>query len=286
MAEQNPVWFITGCSTGFGREIAKLLLSQGIRVAMTARKLESIADLVEGNEKIALPLALDVTDRAQIDAAVTKAEEHFGQIDVLVNNAGYGYFAAIEEGEEDEIRRQFDTNVFGLAALTRRVLPGMRKRRSGHIFNFSSIGGLTSHPSLGYYCATKFAVEAISEALSKEVAPLGIKVTLIEPSGFRTDWAGRSSVDPKVTIDDYAETAGYVRSLQHDNSGNQPGDPERLAKAIVDVSRNDNPPLRLLMGSYAYNLAMERVEELRQTFKEWKEVTCGVDFPDAELSDM
>ncbi len=249
-----------------------------------ARKLESLADLVAGNEELALPLALDVNDNAQIDAAMSKAEAHFGQIDILVNNAGYGYFAAIEEGEEEEIRRQFDTNVFGLAAVTRRVLPGMRTRRSGHIINFSSIGGLTSHPALGYYCATKFAVEAISEALSKEVAPLGIKVTLIEPSGFRTDWAGRSSVDPKVTIDDYAETAGYVRSLQHDYSGKQPGDPARLAKAVVDVSRHDNPPLRLLMGSYAYNLGMERVEELRKTFEEWKDVTCGVDFPDADPS--
>ena len=282
MTHDTPVWFVTGCSTGFGREIVKLLLSQNIRVVVTARRLESIADLVDGHKDIALPLALDVTNSEQIEEAVAKAEAHFGAIDVLVNNAGYGYFAAIEEGEEEEIRRQFDTNVFGLAALTRRVLPGMRARRSGHIFNFSSIGGMTSHPTLGYYCATKFAVEAISEALSKEVTPLGIKVTIVEPSGFRTDWAGRSASTPAVEIEDYAPTAGRLRGILQQDSGTQKGDPVRAARILLEVSQDATPPLRLPLGSFANTILNGRLDELRGQIEAVKDLTMRADFPDGE----
>ncbi|MCW2309429.1 oxidoreductase [Rhodobium gokarnense] len=282
MSTDKPVWFVTGCSTGFGREIAKLLLSRGFPVAMTARRLESIADLVEGNEDHALALTLDVTDPAMIDKAVADAEARFGRIDVLVNNAGYGYFSAIEEGEDAEIRRQFETNVFGLNTLTQKVLPGMRARRSGHIFNFSSIGGLIAYPALGYYNATKFAVEALSEALAKEAAPLGIKVTIVEPGGFRTDWAGRSVIESKTVIDDYAETAGALRKGLKEGSGHQDGDPVRLAAAVLTAYEAENPPLRLLMSAQAYGRAMDRLEELRDNFETWKDLTLSTDYPEGE----
>jgi NADP-dependent 3-hydroxy acid dehydrogenase YdfG len=200
---EKPVWFITGCSTGFGRELAKYVLERGYRTVVTARQPDEVKDLAAKGE--ALVLKLDVTDQGQIDAAIKAAEKKFGRIDVLVNNAGIGYFAAVEESEEKEVRRMFEINVFGLSRMIHAVLPGMRKRRKGFIINFSSIGGLRSFPSLGYYNATKFAVEGLSEALWQEVEPLGIKVMLVEPSGFRTDWAGRSANESKRQIDDYAK---------------------------------------------------------------------------------
>ncbi|MFD2175050.1 oxidoreductase [Rhodobacter lacus] len=275
----KPVWFITGCSTGFGREIAKLVLAKGWTAVMTARRTETLADLVEGHEDHALALSLDVTDAAQIAAAVAQAEARFGRIDVLVNNAGYGYFSAIEEGEDAEIRRQFETNVFGLNALTQKVLPGMRARRKGHVINVSSIGGLISYPALGYYCATKFAVEALSEALAQEVAPLGIKVTIIEPGGFRTDWAGRSVIESQTRIADYEATSGALRDGLRAGSGHQDGDPQKLAEAVVMVTEAENPPLRLLLSKQAYDRALERVEVMRQSAEAWKEVTIGADLP-------
>lgn len=282
MSQDTPVWFVTGCSTGFGREIAKLVLSKGWRIAMTARRKESLADLVKGNEDRALAIQLDVTDPAMIEKAVADAEARFGHIDVLVNNAGYGYFSGIEEGEDAEIRRQFETNVFGLNALTLKVLPGMRARRKGHILNFSSIGGLIAYPALGYYNASKFAVEALSEALAKEAAHLGIKVTIVEPGGFRTDWAGRSVIESSIEIEDYAETAGAYRKGLKEGSGHQAGDPVRAAEAVVKITEVENPPLRLLLSAQAYERAMERVEELRKNFEDWKDLTLSTDFPEGE----
>lgn len=207
MSEKN-VWFITGCSTGFGRELAKYLLENDYRVVVTARNVDKINDLSAINKENALALALDVTDKAQVAEAVEKAEEHFGGIDVLVNNAGFGYFGAIEESDEQEVRSMFETNFWGLAEMTRAVLPKMRERRTGTIVNISSIGGFVGFPGVGYYNATKFAVNGFSEALQKETAPLGIRVIVVQPSGFRTDWAGRSANDAPATIADYAETAG------------------------------------------------------------------------------
>src|SRR5664280_1483661 len=216
---EKPVWFITGCSTGFGRELAKLVLERGYRVAVTARKPDEVKDLAVKGE--ALVLKLDVTNQEQVNAAVKAAEKKFGRIDVLVNNAGIGYFAAVEESEEKEVRRMFEINVFGLSRMIHAALPGMRKRRKGFIVNFSSISGLRSFPSVGYYNATKFAVEGLSEALWQEVEPLGIKVMLVEPSGFRTDWAGRSANESKRQIDDYAATADLVRKQLRAISGKQ-----------------------------------------------------------------
>jgi short-subunit dehydrogenase len=229
-----------------------------------------------------LILELDVTNRSQAEAAVKAAESHYGCIDVLVNNAGIGYFAAVEESDEDEVRKMFDVNVFGLCRMIHIVLPGMRQRRSGFIVNLSSIGGLRSFPALGYYNATKFAVEGVSEALWQEVEPLGIKVMLVEPSGFRTDWAGRSAHETEHQIADYAETADKNLRWLRAMSGNQDGDPVRAAEAIVQAVGSLNPPHRLLLGNDAYNGAIAKLDTLRKEFKAWEEVSRGVDFPEPE----
>ena len=274
---ETPVWFITGCSTGFGRELAKHVLERGYRTVVTARNPDEVNDLAAMGE--ALVLKLDVTDQAEIDAAIKAAEDKFGRIDVLVNNAGIGYFAAVEESEEDQIRRMFEINVFGLSRMIHAVLPGMRKRRKGAIVNFSSIGGLCSFPATGYYHATKFAVEGLSEALWQEVEPLGIKVMLVEPSGFRTDWAGRSANESKRQIDDYAGTAGARRSQSRAISGKQPGDPVRAAHAILKAIESPNPPHHLLLGNNAYEAATAKLEDLRKEFSAWEAVSRGADFP-------
>lgn len=275
----DRTWLITGCSSGFGRELAIQALQRGERVVLTARDPSKIAELANGYEEQTLILPLDVTDSASIENAVSSAEAHFGKIDILVNNAGYGYFSAIEEGEEEEIRRQFETNLFGLIAVTRRVLPSMRVRRSGHIINVSSMGGLMVFPGVGYYNASKFAVEAFSEALAIETAQFGVKVTIVEPGRFRTDWAGRSMVMSKSIIDDYADTVGARRKSMGAASGTQPGDPARAAKAIIEAIDAQKPPLRLLLGSDAYQLVSGRLDDLRSNFEAWKHVTTSTDFP-------
>ena len=272
-----PVWFITGCSTGFGRELAMHLLERGYTTVVTARNPDDVSDLAK--VKNALVLKLDVTDQNQIDKAITAAEEQFGRIDVLVNNAGIGYFAAVEESEEDQVRRMFDINVFGLSRMIQAVLPGMRSRRKGFIVNFSSIGGLCSFPSVGFYNATKFAVEGLSEALWQEVEPLGIKVMLVEPSGFRTDWAGRSANESKRIIVDYAATAGAWRSNVRAISGKQAGDPVRAASAILQAVESLNPPHRLLLGNAAFEAALAKLEILHEEFTTWETVSRGADFP-------
>jgi NAD(P)-dependent dehydrogenase (short-subunit alcohol dehydrogenase family) len=281
MSEKDSVWFITGCSTGFGRELAKAVLGHGYRAAITARDPKSIEDIAADHGDRALVLRLDVTNPAQATESVRRAESTFGKIDVLVNNAGIGYFAAVEESEEVEVRRMFEINFFGLSRMIRAVLPGMRKRRSGHIVNLSSIGGLTTFPSVAYYNATKFAVEGLSESLAKEVAPLGIKVTLVEPSGFRTDWAGRSAKDSPAEIADYDKTAGAARRTIRASSGKQPGDPVRAAEAIVSAVESDNPPLHLLLGKNALTLAREKVKALNHDFDAWEKTTIGADFQEA-----
>src|ERR1035437_5772878 len=277
---EKPIWFITGCSTGFGRELAKHALERGYRTVVTARDPDEVKDLAARGE--ALVLKLDVTHQGQINAAIKAAEAKFGRIDVLVNNAGIGYFAAVEESEEKEVRRMFEINVFGLSRMIHAALPGMRKRRRGFIVNFSSIGGLRSFPAVGYYNATKFAVEGLSEALWQEVEPLGIKMMLVEPSGFRTDWAGRSANESKRHIDDYTATAGARRSELRAISGKQPGDPVRAAHAIVKAVESPNPPHHLLLGNNAYETATAKLEDLRKEFPAWEAVSRGADFPKAK----
>ncbi|MDR6290463.1 MULTISPECIES: oxidoreductase [Inquilinus] len=279
--QDKPVWFITGCSTGFGREIARHVLGLGYRAVVTARDPSQVEDLAAGHDGRALVLKLDVTRPEEVAASVKAAEAEFGSIDVLVNNAGIGYFAAVEESDEAEIRRMVEVNFWGLAAMTQAVLPGMRARRRGHIVNISSLGGIRASPGVGFYNATKFAVEGLSEALAQEVAPLGIKVTLIEPSGFRTDWAGRSANEVSRVIEDYSETAGARWRQIRARSGRQPGDPVRAAAAIVQVVESPEPPLRLLLGKAAVAGAHGKLEALRRDFEAWAKVSEAADFPDA-----
>ena len=230
----------------------------------------------------AIAIKLDVTKPNEIKSAVKQLKEKFGQIDVLVNNAGIGYFGAIEESEEDEVRRMFEINFWGLAHITNEVLPVMRAQRSGHIVNIASIGGLVGFPGVGFYNATKFAVDGYSEALAKETAPLGIKVTVINPSGFRTDWAGRSANNSKIVIDDYKQTAEANKQTIRGYSGKQPGDPERAAKAIVKAVEAENPPLHLLLGVAALKGARNKLEVLKKDYDTWEETTTGADFPQNE----
>ena len=278
----KKVWFITGCSTGFGRSIASYVLSIGHNVVITARNISDISDLVVGYESSALALSLDVTKPDQIIAAVNKAMDRFDRIDVLVNNAGIGYFGAVEESEDDAVRKMFEINFFGLANMTKAVLPVMRKQRSGHIINISSVGGLVAFPALGYYNASKFAVDGLSESLAKEVAHLGIRVTIVAPSGFRTDWAGRSADNSKIVIADYADTAGANKSFIRGYSGNQPGDPKRAAQAIVKAVESQEPPLRLLLGAAALKGATAKLDVLKKDFDAWSETTVWADHPKEE----
>jgi NAD(P)-dependent dehydrogenase (short-subunit alcohol dehydrogenase family) len=275
----NKVWLITGCSTGFGRELAKEVLALGYNAVVSARNLADIKDIIAGYPETAMAVKLDVTVAAEIKAAVSSTLEKFGRIDVLVNNAGIGYFAAVEESEDEQIRRMFEINFFGLAKMIQEVLPVMRQQRSGHILNISSIGGLRSFPAVGFYNATKYAVDGLSEALAKETAPLGIKVTIIAPSGFRTDWAGRSAEDSHIKIADYADTAGKNTGDIRAISGNQPGDPVRAAKAIIKVVEAEHPPMRLLLGAAALKGGRLKLEELKHDFDTWEATTIGADFP-------
>jgi NAD(P)-dependent dehydrogenase (short-subunit alcohol dehydrogenase family) len=280
-AASKPVWFITGCSTGFGRELSVILLKRGYRVVVTARDKAKVEDIVAGRDKNGLALKLDVDKQDQIDAAVKAARDRFGRIDVLVNNAGYGYLAAIEEGDDADVRAMFDTNFFGLAAMTRAVLPIMRAQKSGAIVNISSIGGFIGFPGSGYYAATKFAVEGLSEALSKEVGPLGIKVIIVEPGPFRTDWAGRSLKTPKKPIEAYAETAIGRRSQIQSYSGNQPGDPVRASEAIITAVEQEHPPLRLPLGAFAYESMGTEIAALRKEHDSLERIARGADYPKA-----
>jgi NAD(P)-dependent dehydrogenase (short-subunit alcohol dehydrogenase family) len=277
MGSGKSIWLITGCSTGFGRELARLLLKRGYGVAVTARNPATLDEFA--TDANAFVAALDVTLPAQIVDVVRRAEAHFGRIDVLVNNAGYGYLSALEEGEDEEVRAMFETNLFGLANMTKAVLPGMRARRSGHVVNISSMGGLIGFPGIGYYNATKFAVEGLSEALAREAAPLGIRVTIVEPGPFRTDWAGRSLKTPKVAIADYAESAGARRAYVQNYSGTQQGDPVRGAEAIIRAVESPEPPLHLLLGKPAYDMAEAKFKEFRTEMEKWREVSLGADFP-------
>jgi len=275
----KKVWFITGCSTGFGRALAQHTLALGHPTVCTARDTAQIQDLAAGHPDLALVLKLDVTDPGQIAAAVAAAQARFGAIDVLVNNAGIGYFGSFEESVIAEVRAMFEVNVWGLAETTRAVLPLMRGRRSGTIVNISSIAGIAAFPSLSFYNATKFAVEALSESMAQEVAPLGIKVLLVEPGPFRTDWAGRSASEAPATLLDYDATAGARARQIRDFSGRQAGDPVRAAAAIVQAVEAPEPPLRLLLGKAALKMARLKLAAAQKDFEGWAQVSEAADFP-------
>lgn len=279
MTPDKRVWLVTGCSSGFGRAISEHLLRQGHKVVVTARRTDAVADLAQIGDALLLPL--DVVDPEQCRQAVRAATDRFGGVDVLVNNAGIGFFGAIEETDEKHARQLMDVNFFGSANMIHAVLPGMRRRRSGTIVNLTSIGGLAGFTAVGYYTASKFALEGLSETLRAEVEPLGIKVMTVEPSGFRTEWAG-SSNETQAPIPDYARTAGAAREAYHNSVGRQAGDPARAAAAIHDAVLSANPPERLLLGNEAFEVATAKIARMKVEFDAWEKVARGADFPDAE----
>ena len=277
--QSTGAWLITGCSSGIGRHIALAALARGHNVAVTARNPTAVEDIVAEHPDRAVALALDVTNRDQITYAVDETERAFGGLDVLVNNAGYGYMAAVEEGEDDEVRAMFDTNYFGVIDMIKTTLPGMRRRGSGHIINISSMTGLVANPPNVYYSSTKFALEALTEGLAKEVAPFGIRVTAIEPGAFRTDWSARSMKETRRPIEAYAETVGARKALIKAAGSKFPGDPRRVADAVLMVSELDDPPLHLLLGHDVYKAYREKLSGLMESVAEWKSVTLDVNFP-------
>lgn len=281
MIGDNSVWLITGSSSGLGRALAEKVLERGYRAVVTARKADAVRDLVEHYGDRAVAVTLDVTKFEQITAAVKAAYDTFGHIDVLVNNAGYGYIGAIEEGEDAEIRAQFDTNVHGVIALMQAVLPGMRRRGKGHIVNVSSIGGLTTFPNVGYYHASKYALEGLSETLAKEMAPFGIGVTVVEPGAFRTDFRGRSMRQSNIRLPEFIDTLGKQRDALLQSHGKQHNDPAKGAVAIIEAVKAKNPPLHLLLGADALDLARKQLAALAKDFDEWETLTRSTEFDEA-----
>jgi short-subunit dehydrogenase len=275
----TPVWFITGCSSGFGNELAKYLLEVlHYNVVVTSRKIIDVAHFASNPN--ALVAEVDVTAQDQINTAVNAAIARFGQIDVLVNNAGYGYFGALEESEEEEVKKMYDVNVFGMARMTNAVLPGMRGRRSGAIINIASLAGICGCPGAGHYSGTKFAVDGMSDALAQEVKPLGIKVMVVQPSQFRTNWADKS-ITSNNRISDYDETAKAKADQLKGNAGKQAGDPVRAVKAIVKAIEANNTPLHLLLGSASHHMATQKLESLKKEYSDWEILSRSVDFPKA-----
>ncbi|AUB36297.1 NADP-dependent 3-hydroxy acid dehydrogenase YdfG [Nostoc flagelliforme CCNUN1] len=270
-------WLITGASRGIGAEIAKAVLAAGDRLIATARNQ---ADLQQfSTDKDALVLSMDVTDEAQVKAAIATSLEKFGQIDVLVNNAGFGLLGSVEECSAEEVESVYRTNVFGLLNVTRAVLPSMRQHRSGHIINISSIGGYRSSPGWGIYGSTKFAVEGITEALHGELAPLGIHATVVEPGYFRTDFLNGSSLRPSaVQIPDYAQTVGKIRDVAAGLNHQQPGDPTKIAPAILEIVNTDEPPLRLPLGTDTLQTIAEKNAYVEQETAKWRTLAESTDF--------
>lgn len=278
-SENSPVWFITGCSTGFGRELAKQVLARGWRAVVTARDKARLDDLVADTGDRALACDLDLADQDQIVSAAKAAIARFGRVDVLVNNAGYGYLTTAEEGEDAEIRALFEANVFGLFSLTREILPSMRRQRKGHVINFSSIAGHVGNLGSAYYAATKHAVEGFSKSLLAECGPLGIRVTCVAPGPFRTDWGGRSLKTTQSRIADYADTTSARIAGTISGSGKQPGDPVRAAAAIISLAEAPNPPANIALGARAYAVITEQLRRELGEIEAWREVGVETDFP-------
>jgi NAD(P)-dependent dehydrogenase (short-subunit alcohol dehydrogenase family) len=274
-----PTWLITGCSSGLGRQLALAVLEHGLNAVVTARNSAKVQDIAARYPDTALALALDVTDRAQVAEAVRQAEAKFGAVDVLVNNAGHGYRAAVEEADDAEADELFAANFFGPVAMIKAVLPGMRARGHGLIVNLSSIAARNPGPGSGFYAATKCALEGLSGSLRKEVEPLGIKVIVVEPGEFRTDFSGRSLLQSRTAIADYAETAGRRRIENDRADGHQRGDPERGAQVIIKAVETSDPPHLLLLGSDAIQVAGDALNADRATLEAWKATSLTTDFP-------
>jgi NAD(P)-dependent dehydrogenase (short-subunit alcohol dehydrogenase family) len=274
----DRVWFITGTSRGFGREFVRAALARGDRVVATSRDPNAVAAAFPDAKERLLAVSLDLMDEAQIAAVVETAVQRFGRIDVLVNNAGHGLLGAVEEASDAEVMHVFQTNVFGLLRVIRAVLPYFRKQKHGQIVNLSSIAGIVAGPGWGIYSATKFAVEGFSEALAKELEPLGIGVTIVEPGPFRTDFLGTELPMAKRIIADYATTAGQTRVWREDSDGKQQGDPVRGVAVIITAIVSGKPPRHLLLGSNAYERAVKKLDELLEEFETGREVSLSTDF--------
>jgi len=274
----NKVWFITGASRGFGLQLARDALARGDAVVAAARNPQAVLDALGAHPKL-LPVQLDVTREAAAVAATQAAIERFGRIDVLVNNAGYGLLGAIEEASAEEVRRNYDTNVFGLLNVSRAVLPAMRKQRSGHVINISSQGGYQAFQGWGIYCSTKFAVEGLSEAMALELAPLGVHVTVVDPGAFRTDFFDANSMaEAAARIEDYSEIVEAMREFAIDNNHAQPGDPAKFSQALLKLANAARPPLRLQLGSDAVARAYAKHQQVEQELAQWKELALSTDF--------
>ena len=276
----KQVWFITGASKGLGLELVGQLLEQGHRVAATSRDVAELRQAVGIESADFLPLTVDLTTESSVGEAIQATVGQFGRIDVVVNNAGYGQLGSLEELSNDEARANFEVNVFGTLNVIRQVMPQLRKQQSGHILNLSSIAGITgTFPGWGIYCATKFAVEGLSESLAAEVAPFGVKVTVVEPGYFRTEFLSSGSLRvPKGQMDEYALVRESEAAHQGQISGNQPGDPAKAAAAMIQVAAEPNPPLHLLLGQDAYELADMKIKALQDDMAQWKTLTLSTGF--------
>ncbi|MGO4288346.1 oxidoreductase [Chitinophaga sp. RAB17] len=273
--DNNKIWFVTGASKGLGRSLVLQLLDQGYKVAATSRSIDDLRKLSTAADF--LPLAVDLKSETSVKEAVAATIRQFGRIDVLVNNAGYGQVGGLEELSDAEVRANFDVNVFGLLNVTRAILPHMRAQQSGHIFNISSIAGFTgTFPGFGVYCATKFAVDGLSESLSAETKPFGIKVTIVSPGYFRTDFLASGSLGvPAQPIAAYQAVRDVQNAHQHEINGNQAGDPEKAVAAIINVAAVENAPLHLFLGEDAYGMAYQKMDAIKADLETWKEVTVN-----------
>lgn len=279
MKSAQRVWFITGTSQGFGKELVKAALQMGDIVVATSRTPQKVREEFGEHSDRLLAVSLDLCDENQISSAVKNAIDTFGRIDVLVNNAGHGLLGAIEETNDTEILNLYETNVFGLIRVIREILPHMRSQKRGHIVNISSLGGLIGVPGWGVYSSTKFAIEGLSEALATEVAPFGIKVTIVEPGPFRTNFLSNSLKKTEKILTDYKDSSGKLRASTDERNGKQLGDPALAAKSILAAVLSEKPPLHLLLGSLAYELANKKLDSLREEFNLWKDETISSDFP-------
>ncbi len=278
MSKKNQVWFVTGSSSGFGKALVEELIHESYPVVATARKLSSLSDLPTGEADV-LKLSLDVTKPEQIHEAVSQAEEHFGFIDVLVNNAGYGYFGAVEESDQSEVRRMMETNFWGANDMTLALLPKMREHRSGRIINVTSIGGLATFPTFAYYHATKFAMEGLFQSLRKQVAPFGIQITNVEPGAFRTKWAGASHKGATNLIDDY-NLVHKARIASETRSGSQDGNPKLAAKAFIKLANMEKQPMHYLFGKDAYQTAVSTYKQALDEFEAYRHDATHLSFGD------
>ncbi|MCF2497844.1 oxidoreductase [Dyadobacter chenhuakuii] len=278
--ETDKIWFVTGASKGLGLTLVQKLLANGYKVAATSRSREDLQKAVGNDSPQFLALATDLKSEASVQESIEKTVAHFGRIDVVVNNAGYGLLGSVEELTDSEVRDNFEINVFGVFTVIRKAMPYLRTQRSGHILNISSIGGfMGGFPGFGAYCATKFAVNGMSESLAEEVRSFGVHVTVVEPGYFRTNFLTDSSIGlPKVQIEDYKEVRDSQNAHQNDINGKQPGDPEKAADAMIRIVAEANPPMNLFLGSDAFAIANGKIAAVQKELSDWKDLTVSTDF--------